>query len=52
MEFRRKRLVMMAMDLTRFAALMSVPACLCRARRGSASPQLLVVSVIAEAKPS
>ena len=44
MEFRRKRLVMMAMDLTRFAALMSVPAAFALGWLSFA--QLLVVWVI------
>jgi hypothetical protein len=44
MEFRRKRPVMMAMDLTRFAALMSVPAAFALGWLSFA--QLLVVSVI------
>jgi MFS family permease len=43
-EFRRKRPVMVAMDLTRFAALMSVPAAFALGRLSFA--QLLVVSVI------
>ncbi|MFJ2259218.1 MFS transporter [Streptomyces sp. NPDC087844] len=43
-EFRRKRPVMVAMDLTRFAALMSVPAAFALGRLGFA--QLLVVSVV------
>ena len=43
-EFRRKRPVMIAMDLIRFAALLSVPP---RSRSaGSASPSSLVVSVV------
>jgi len=46
-EFRRKRPVMMAMDLTRFAALMSVPAAF--ALGGLRFAQLLVVSVIVAA---
>ncbi|MFD4666737.1 MFS transporter [Streptomyces halstedii] len=47
MEFRRKRPVMVAMDLTRFAALMSVPAAFALGRLGFA--QLLVVSVVVAA---
>ena len=47
MEFRRKRPVMMAMDLTRFVALMSVPAAFTLGWLSFA--QLLVVSVIAGA---
>jgi MFS family permease len=43
-EFRRKRPVMIAMDLTRFAALMSIPAAFALGRLSFA--QLLVVSVI------
>ncbi|MFE9929330.1 MFS transporter [Streptomyces sp. NPDC005533] len=43
-EFRRKRPVMIAMDLVRFAALMSVPAAFACGRLGFA--QLLVVSVV------
>jgi MFS family permease len=43
-EFRRKRPVMVAMDLTRFAALMSVPAAFALGRLSFA--QLVVVSVI------
>ena len=43
-EFRRKRPVMIAMDLTRFAALMSVPAAFALGRLGFV--QLLVVSVV------
>ena len=43
-EFRRKRPVMVAMDLTRFAALMSVPAAFALGRLTFA--QLLVVSVV------
>jgi MFS family permease len=43
-EFRRKRPVMVAMDLTRFVALMSVPAAFALGRLSFA--QLLVVSVI------
>ena len=43
-EFRRKRPVMMAMDLTRFAALMTIPAAF--ALGWLSFPQLLVVSVI------
>ncbi|MFF3314940.1 MFS transporter [Streptomyces sp. NPDC003035] len=46
-EFRRKRPVMMAMDLTRFAALMSVPAAFALGRLGFT--QLLVVSVVVAA---
>ncbi len=46
-EFRRKRPVMMAMDLTRFTALMSVPAAFALGWLSFA--QLLVVSVIAAA---
>jgi hypothetical protein len=46
-EFRRKRPVMMAMDLTRFAAMMSVPAAFALGWLSLA--QLLVVSVIAAA---
>ena len=46
-EFRRKRSVMVAMDLTRFAALMSVPAAFALGRLGFA--QLLVVSVVVAA---
>ncbi len=46
-EFRRKRPVMMAMDLTRFAALMSVPAAFALGWLSFA--QLLVVSVIVAA---
>lgn len=46
-EFRRKRPVMVAMDLTRFAALMSVPAAFALGRLTFA--QLLVVSVIVAA---
>ena len=46
-EFRRKRPVMMAMDLTRFAALMSVPAAFALGWLSFA--QLLVVSVITAA---
>jgi MFS family permease len=46
-EFRRKRPVMMAMDLTRFAALMSVPAAFALGRLSFA--QLLVVSVVVAA---
>lgn len=46
-EFRRKRPVMMAMDLTRFAALMSVPAAFAFGLLGFA--QLLVVSVVVAA---
>jgi predicted MFS family arabinose efflux permease len=44
MEFRRKRAVMVAMDLIRFAALMSVPAAFALGRLGFV--QLLVVSII------
>ncbi|GHB86487.1 MFS transporter [Streptomyces cirratus] len=43
-EFRRKRPVMVAMDLVRFTALMSVPAAYAMGRLGFA--QLLVVSVV------
>ena len=43
-EFRRKRPVMMAMDLIRFAALMTIPAAF--ALGWLSFPQLLVVSVI------
>jgi MFS family permease len=46
-EFRRKRPVMMAMDLTRFAALMTIPAAYALGVFSFA--QLLVVSVIAAA---
>ncbi|MFF8915356.1 MFS transporter [Streptomyces sp. NPDC015032] len=46
-EFRRKRRVMMAMDLTRFAALMSVPAAFALGLLSFA--QLLVVSVVVAA---
>ncbi|MFF1630420.1 MFS transporter, partial [Streptomyces sp. NPDC058272] len=46
-EFRRKRPVMVAMDLTRFAALMSVPAAF--ALGGLSFAQLLVVSVVVAA---
>ncbi|MEV0219585.1 MFS transporter [Streptomyces sp. NPDC050704] len=46
-EFRRKRPVMVAMDLVRFAALMSVPAAYALGRLGFA--QLLVVSVVVAA---
>ena len=46
-EFRRKRPVMIAMDLTRFAALMSVPAAYALGRLSFA--QLLVVSVVVAA---
>ncbi|MEV5431993.1 MFS transporter [Streptomyces sp. NPDC052701] len=46
-EFRRKRPVMVAMDLTRFTALMSVPAAFALGRLGFA--QLLVVSVVVAA---
>jgi hypothetical protein len=44
MEFRRKRPVMIAMDLTRFAALLSIPAAYALGTLSFA--QLLVVSVI------
>ena len=44
MEFRRKRPVMIAMDLTRFAAMMSIPAAFALGWLSFA--QLLVVSVI------
>ncbi len=47
MEFRRKRPLMIAMDLTRFAALMSVPAAF--ALGWLNFPQLLVVSVLVAA---
>jgi hypothetical protein len=47
MEFRRKRPVMMAMDLTRFAALMTIPVAFAFGRLSFA--QLLVVSVIVAA---
>ncbi|MFD0399476.1 MFS transporter [Kitasatospora sp. NPDC127121] len=47
MEFRRKRPVMMAMDLTRFAVLLSVPAAFALGRLSFA--QLLVVSVVTAA---
>jgi hypothetical protein len=47
MEFRRKRPVMMAMDLTRFTALMSIPAAFALGWLSFA--QLLVVSVIVAA---
>jgi MFS family permease len=47
MEFRRKRPVMIAMDLVRFAALMSVPAAF--AFGGLSFAQLLVVSVVVAA---
>ncbi|MFH8736644.1 MULTISPECIES: MFS transporter [unclassified Streptomyces] len=47
MEFRRKRPVMIAMDLIRFAALMSVPAAFAFGRLSF--PQLLVVSVVVAA---
>ncbi|WP_434599684.1 MFS transporter [Streptomyces sp. A5-4] len=43
-EFRRKRPVMVAMDLVRFAALMSVPAAFALGRLGLT--QLLIVSVV------
>ncbi|MFD4565129.1 MFS transporter [Streptomyces sp. NPDC058467] len=46
-EFRRKRPVMVAMDLTRFAALMSVPVAF--ALGGLSFAQLLVVSVVVAA---
>jgi MFS family permease len=46
-EFRRKRPVMIAMDLTRFAALASVPAAFALGRLGFA--QLLVVAVVTAA---
>src|SRR5271156_3334256 len=46
-EFRRKRSVMVAMDLTRFAALMSVPAAF--ALGWLSFVQLLIVSVIVAA---
>ncbi|WP_055492588.1 MFS transporter [Streptomyces sp. TP-A0356] len=46
-EFRRKRPVMVAMDLTRFAALMSVPAAFALGRLSFA--QLLLVSVVTAA---
>jgi MFS family permease len=46
-EFRRKRPVMVAMDLVRFAAVMSVPAAFALGRLGFA--QLLIVSVIVAA---
>ncbi|MFK4266699.1 MFS transporter [Streptomyces milbemycinicus] len=46
-EFRRKRPVMVAMDLTRFAALMSVPTAYALGRLSYA--QLLVVSVVVAA---
>ncbi|MER7786790.1 MFS transporter [Streptomyces sp. NPDC097640] len=46
-EFRRKRPVMVAMDLTRFAALMSVPLAFALGRLSFA--QLLVVSVVVAA---
>ncbi len=46
-EFRRKRPVMIAMDLTRFAALLSVPAAYVAGLLGFA--QLLVVSVVVAA---
>ncbi|MFE0331948.1 MFS transporter [Streptomyces sp. NPDC058960] len=46
-EFRRKRPVMVAMDLTRFAALMSVPAAFALGRL--TFTQLLVVSVVVAA---
>lgn len=46
-EFRRKRPVMVAMDLTRFAALMSVPAAFALGRLGFV--QLLVVAVVVAA---
>ena len=47
LEFRRKRPVMVAMDLARFAALLSIPAAFALGRLGFA--QLLVVSVIVAA---
>jgi MFS family permease len=47
MEFRRKRPVMVAMDLIRFAALLSVPAAFALGRLSFA--QLLVVSVVVAA---
>ncbi|MFB9674591.1 MFS transporter [Streptosporangium vulgare] len=47
MEFRRKRPVMMAMDLTRFVALLSIPVAFALGRLGFA--QLLVVSVVVTA---
>ncbi|WP_151479854.1 MFS transporter [Streptomyces albicerus] len=47
MEFRRKRPVMVAMDLIRFAALMSVPAAYALGRLGFV--QLLIVSVVVAA---
>lgn len=47
MEFRRKRPVMMAMDLTRFAALMSVPVAFALGRLSFA--QLLLVSMVTAA---
>jgi MFS family permease len=43
-EFRRKRMVMLAMDLTRFVALMTIPAAYALGRLSFA--QLLVVSVV------
>ncbi|MGQ4515349.1 MFS transporter [Streptomyces sp. DW26H14] len=46
-EFRRKRPVMVAMDLTRFAALMTVPAAFACGLLGF--PQLLAVSVVVAA---
>ncbi|MFC4030038.1 MFS transporter [Streptomyces polygonati] len=46
-EFRHKRSVMVAMDLTRFGALMTVPAAFALGRLGFA--QLLVVSVVVAA---
>src|SRR5580658_954301 len=46
-EFRRKRPVMMAMDLTRFAALMTIPAAF--ALGWLSYVQLLVVSIIVAA---
>jgi MFS family permease len=46
-EFRRKRPVMIAMDLIRFAALMSVPAAYASGRLGFA--QLLTVSIVVAA---
>lgn len=46
-EFRRKRPVMVAMDLTRFAALMSIPVAFAFGRLGFA--QLLVVAIVVAA---
>jgi MFS transporter len=46
-EFRRKRPVMVAMDLVRFAAVLSIPAAFALGRL--ALPQLLIVSVIVAA---